>query len=135
MIKPNIPENEAERIHALRTLEVLDTSHEERFDRVTRMAKRMFGVSISLVSLIDKDRQWFKSKQGLEVKETPRDISFCAHAINHDGLFIIPDAAADERFYDNPLVTDSPKIRFYAGCPLEIKDGLKIGTLIAKNHG
>jgi diguanylate cyclase (GGDEF)-like protein len=129
MIKPNIPENEAERIHALRTLEVLDTSHEERFDRVTRMAKRMFGVSISLVSLIDKDRQWFKSKQGLEVKETPRDISFCAHAINHDGLFIIPDAAADERFYDNPLVTDSPKIRFYAGCPLEIKDGLKIGTL------
>nr|WP_297347014.1 sensor domain-containing diguanylate cyclase [uncultured Glaciecola sp.] len=129
MIKPNIPENEAERMHALRTLQVLDTSHEERFDRVTRMAKRMFGVSISLVSLIDEDRQWFKSKQGLEVSETPRDISFCGHAINQDGLFIIPDAAEDERFYDNPLVTDSPKIRFYAGCPLEIKDGLKIGTL------
>tara|TARA_R110002167_G_scaffold339500_1_gene547243 strand:- start:10362 stop:11315 length:954 start_codon:yes stop_codon:yes gene_type:complete len=129
MIKPEIPENEAERLHALRTLQVLDTAHEERFDRVTRMAKRMFGVSISLVSLVDEDRQWFKSKQGLEATETPRDISFCGHAINGDGLFIIPDASEDLRFSDNPLVTDAPNIRFYAGYPLKIREGLNIGTL------
>lgn len=129
MIKPVVPENEAERLHALRTLQLLDTSHEERFDRVTRMAKRMFGVSISLVSLIDENRQWFKSAQGLEASETPRDISFCGHAINQEGLFIIPNAAEDERFADNPLVTDAPHIRFYAGYPLKIREGLNIGTL------
>ncbi|MEP7706454.1 sensor domain-containing diguanylate cyclase [Paraglaciecola sp. 25GB23A] len=129
MIKPEIPENEAERLHALRTLQVLDTAHEERFDRVTRMAKRMFGVSISLVSLVDEDRQWFKSKQGLEATETPRDISFCGHAINGNGLFIIPDASEDVRFSDNPLVTEAPNIRFYAGYPLKIREGLNIGTL------
>tara|TARA_R110002167_G_scaffold47967_2_gene141807 strand:+ start:39414 stop:40376 length:963 start_codon:yes stop_codon:yes gene_type:complete len=129
MIKPTIPSNEAERLHALRTLNILDTSHEERFDRVTRMAKRMFNVSISLVSLIDEDRQWFKSKQGLEATETPRDISFCGHAINQEGLFIIPDAVKDERFFDNPLVTAAPYIRFYAGYTLKIREGLNIGTL------
>lgn len=129
MMKPKIPQNEAERLHALRTLQILDTSHEERFDRVTRMAKRMFGVSISLVSLIDEDRQWFKSKQGLAVPETPREISFCGHAINQDGLFIIPDAAEDERFANNPLVVDAPNIRFYAGYPLKLRKGINIGTL------
>lgn len=129
MIKPTIPNNEAERLHALRTLNILDTSHEERFDRVTRMAKRMFNVSISLVSLVDEDRQWFKSSQGLDASETPRDISFCGHAINQEGLFIIPDAIKDERFFDNPLVTAAPNIRFYAGYPLKIREGLNIGTL------
>lgn len=129
MIKPDFPENEAERLHALRTLELLDTSHEERFDRVTRMAKRMFGVPISLVSLIDGDRQWFKSNQGLPVSETPRDISFCGHAINQDGLFIIPNALEDNRFFDNPLVTGDPKIRFYAGYPLKLRQGIHLGTL------
>jgi diguanylate cyclase (GGDEF)-like protein len=129
MIKPEIPENETKRLHALRTLKMLDSSHEERFDRVTRMAKRIFGVSISLVSLIYKDRPWFKSKQGIEATETPRDISFCAHAINQSGLFIIPNASEDERFFDNPLVTSAPNIRFYAGCPLRIRNGLNIGTL------
>lgn len=129
MIKPSIPANEAERLHALKTLEILDSSNEERFDRVTRMAKRMFGVPISLVSLVDEDRQWFKSKQGLEATETSRDISFCGHAINNDGLFIIPDAIEDERFFDNPLVTDAPSIRFYAGYPLKLRQGLNIGTL------
>ena len=84
MITPELPANEAERLHALRTLEILDTSHEERFDRVTRMAKRMFGVEISLVSLVDENRQWFKSAQGLDASETPREISFCGHAINLD---------------------------------------------------
>ena len=129
MIKPDTPKNEAERLHALRTLKILDTSHEERFDRVTRMAKRMFNVSISLVSLIDEDRQWFKSAQGLEATETPRDISFCGHAINQEGLFIIPNAIEDQRFHDNPLVTDAPNIRFYAGYTLKIREGLNIGTL------
>ncbi|WP_417657721.1 sensor domain-containing diguanylate cyclase [Pseudidiomarina aestuarii] len=129
MQKPAIPENEAERLHALKTLCILDTGHEERFDRVTRMAKRLFGVDIALVSLIDQNRQWFKSNQGLDVDETPRDISFCAHAINQDGLFIIPDAVDDERFSNNPLVTAGPKIRFYAGYPLKLRPGLKIGTL------
>ncbi|ANQ28610.1 diguanylate cyclase [Vibrio natriegens] len=129
MEPPKIPDNEAERLHALRALKILDTTHEERFDRVTRMAKRMFGVPISLVSLIDKNRQWFKSAQGLEVTETPREISFCAHAINHDGLFIIPNAVDDKRFCDNPLVTDDPNIRFYAGYPLKLRQGVNIGTL------
>ncbi len=129
MIKPKIPDNEAERLHALRTLEILDTSHEERFDRVTRMAKRMFGVEISLVSLVDKDRQWFKSAQGLDATETPREISFCGHAINHEELFIIPNATEDERFQDNPLVISDPNIRFYAGYPLKVRQGVNIGTL------
>ena len=129
MQPPKIPDNEAERLHALRALEILDTTHEERFDRVTRMAKRMFGVPISLVSLIDENRQWFKSAQGLEVTETPRTISFCGHAINNDGLFIIPNAIDDKRFCDNPLVTDDPNIRFYAGYPLKLRQGINIGTL------
>lgn len=129
MIKPQIPSNEAERLHALKTLEIFDTAHEERFDRVTRMAKRMFGVSIALVSLIDKDRQWFKSNQGLEHSETARDISFCGHAINGDELFIIPNAISDERFIDNPLVVEAPYIRFYAGYPLKLRPGINIGTL------
>ncbi|UTV98161.1 sensor domain-containing diguanylate cyclase [Marinomonas rhizomae] len=129
MIKPEIPKNEAERLHALRALRILDTSYEERFDRITRMAKRMFSVSISLISLIDESRQWFKSRQGLDVIETSRDISFCGHAINQDGLFIITDALIDERFFDNPLVTDAPNIRFYAGCPLKLRQGINIGTL------
>ncbi|WP_335720488.1 GAF domain-containing protein [Vibrio natriegens] len=129
MQPPKIPDNEAERLHALRALEILDTTHEERFDRVTRMAKRMFGVPISLVSLIDENRQWFKSAQGLEVTETPRAISFCGHAINNDGLFIIPNAIDDKRFCDNPLVTDDPNIRFYAGYPLKLRQGINIGTL------
>lgn len=129
MIKPEFPINEAERLHALRTLQILDTSHEERFDRVTRMAKRMFGVEISLVSLIDEDRQWFKSAEGLDASETPREISFCGHAINQDGLFIVPNAIEDLRFSDNPLVTEAPNIRFYAGYPLKLRQGINLGTL------
>lgn len=129
MIKPDTPTNEAERLHALRTLEILDTSHEERFDRVTRMAKRMFGVEISLVSLVDEERQWFKSKQGLDATETSREISFCGHAINQDGLFIVPNAVEDQRFFDNPLVTGGPNIRFYAGYPLKLRQGINVGTL------
>jgi diguanylate cyclase (GGDEF)-like protein len=129
MIKPELPANEAERLHALRTLEILDTSHEDRFDRVTRMARRMFDVEVSLVSLVDEDRQWFKSTQDLDASETSRETVFCGHAINQDGLFIIPNAIEDLRFFDNPLVTEAPNIRFYAGYPLKLRQGLNIGTL------
>ena len=126
MVKPEIPENESERLHALRMLQILDTTHEERFDLVTRMAKRIFGMSISLVSLIEQDRQWFKSRQGFEATEMPRDISLCGHAINQDGLFMVPNASKDKRFFDNPLVTSAPSIRFYAGYPLKIRGELNI---------
>lgn len=129
MKKPDIPQDEEVRLKTLRTLSVLDTSPEERFDRLTRMAKRMFDVPIAIVSLVDEERQWFKSCIGLSVGETPRDISFCGHAILGDEIFIINDATTDERFADNPLVTDEPNIRFYAGCPLRFTDGSRLGTL------
>lgn len=129
MKKPDIPQDEEVRIKALRSLNVLDTPSEERFDRLTRLAKRMFNVPIALVSLVDENRQWFKSCIGLDVSETPRDISFCGHAILGNEIFIIPDAAKDERFSDNPLVLNEPYIRFYAGCPLRYLDGSMLGTL------
>lgn len=127
--KPDIPQDEAARLNALRSLNILDTPSEERFDRLTRLAKRIFGVPIALVSLIDEDRQWFKSGVGLDVNETPRDISFCGHAILGNEVFIIPDATKDKRFADNPLVLNEPNIRFYAGCPLKSLNGNKLGTL------
>jgi diguanylate cyclase (GGDEF)-like protein len=127
--KPDIPQDEPDRVETLRSLSILDTPPEERFDRLTRMAKRLFGVPIALVSLVDENRQWFKSCIGLGVSETSRDISFCGHAILGNGLFIIPNAIEDERFADNPLVVNDPYIRFYAGCPLRAPDGRKLGTL------
>jgi len=129
MKTPDTPENEQDRLETLRSIDILDTDPEERFDRLTRMAKRMFGVSIALVSLVDENRQWFKSKAGLDACETGRDISFCGHAILGNDIFVIEDALEDERFTDNPLVTGDPKIRFYAGAPLRYLDGNKIGTL------
>jgi diguanylate cyclase (GGDEF)-like protein len=129
MKTPNTPKNETARLKTLHSLNVLDTSAEERFDRLTRIAKRMFDVPIALVSLVDENRQWFKSCIGLSVNETPRDISFCGHAILGDEVFVIPDTTKDERFIDNPLVTDEPNIRFYAGCPLRFVDGSVLGTL------
>ena len=129
MKKPDVLANEPARVSALRGLGILDTPPEERFDRITRIAQRVFNVPIALVSLVDSDRQWFKSCQGLPVSETPRDISFCGHAILGSGIFVIPDALNDERFADNPLVSGEPKIRFYAGCSLTGQDGLKLGTL------
>ena len=129
MLPPKKPKNEHVRLEALRSLNILDTCEQEHFDRVTRTAKRLFNVSISLISLIDDDRQWFKSCAGIDVKETPRDISFCGHAILDDKPFIIEDASKDLRFADNPLVTGSPNIRFYAGYPLKGVNGYKLGTL------
>lgn len=127
--KPDKPINEAARIKTLQSLNILDTQAEERFDRLTRLAARMFDVPIALVSLIDEDRQWFKSSVGLEATETHRDISFCGHSILGDEIFNIPDATQDERFADNPLVTMKPSIRLYVGCPLKAHDGAKMGTL------
>lgn len=129
MQKPGTPSNEEARIETLHALNILDTHPDERFDRLARMAKRLFDVPISLVSLVDTNRQWFKSKVGLEASETPRDISFCGHAILGDDIFIIPDTLEDKRFANNPLVTNAPNIRFYAGCPLKTPDAMKVGTL------
>ena len=118
MLIPAQPPDEALRLQALRGLALLDTEAEERFDRITRTAVRLFGVPTALVSLVDDCRQWFKSKQGLGVTETSRDISFCGHAILGTVALVVPDALADPRFADNPLVTGPPHIRFYAGFPL-----------------
>jgi len=129
MLAPAKPGNEHQRLGSLRSLHLLDSHPEERFDRLTRLARRVFDVPVALVSLVDVDRQWFKSCQGLSVKETPRDVSFCGHAILGEQIMQVPDAALDERFHDNPLVTGAPHIRFYAGCPLKAGDGSNIGTL------
>lgn len=129
MLLAATPADEAERLHALRDLEILDTPREERFDRVSRLAKRLFGVPIVAVTLVDTERQWFKSVVGMDVSETPRDISFCGHAIHSDQVYLVPDAQADPRFSDNPLVRGDPHIRFYAGCPLRIGPGSRVGTL------
>jgi diguanylate cyclase (GGDEF)-like protein len=129
MRQPAIPSNEASRLSALRSLDILDTDAEERFDRLTRLARRLFDVPIALVSLVDAERQWFKSCEGLGVSETPRSVSFCAHAILGESIMLVPDTYRDERFRDNPLVLGEPWIRFYAGCPLRAPDGSKLGTL------
>jgi len=127
--RPDKPQDEVTRLKTLRALNILDTLPEERFDRLTRLAIRLFGVPIALVSLVDADRQWFKSSVGLGVDETPRDISFCGHTILGNDMFIIPDATKDKRFADNPLVLNDPNIRFYAGYPLKSQNGSKLGTL------
>jgi diguanylate cyclase (GGDEF)-like protein len=129
MQKPGTPKDERDRLEDLRSLDILDTPPEERFDRLTRIANRLFDVPIALVSLVDEDRQWFKSSVGLPARETPRDISFCGHAILGDEIFVVNDTATDKRFFDNPLVSDDPLIKFYAGCPLTSQNGYKLGTM------
>tara|TARA_R110002126_G_scaffold97190_6_gene226720 strand:+ start:130 stop:2118 length:1989 start_codon:yes stop_codon:yes gene_type:complete len=128
MQQPLVPANETARLRALVSSALLDTAAEPRFDRVTNLVQQCLGTEIVLISLVDNDRQWFKSRQGLSACETGRDISFCGHAILSDAIFQIPDASTDPRFTDNPLVTSAPFIRFYAGAPLHYK-GERIGTL------
>ncbi|HFQ5068160.1 TPA: diguanylate cyclase [Vibrio vulnificus] len=129
MQTPKKPDNEPQRIADLHSLNILDTAAEERFDRVTRIARRLFDVPIALVSLVDEDRQWFKSCFGLDASETPRDISFCGHAILGADTLIVEDASQDARFADNPLVIGEPHIRFYAGVPLMFEHSSCLGTL------
>lgn len=129
MKHPATPSNESERLEELHKLGILDTQSEERFDRFTRLARRLFDVPIVLVSLVDANRQWFKSRQGLNAVETPRDISFCGHAILNDETLVVEDTTADNRFNDNPLVTSDPNIRFYAGCPVQSPSGHPLGTV------
>jgi len=121
--------NEARRLKVLWQYDVLDTVPEEVFDDLTELAARICEAPIALISLIDENRQWFKAKVGVTLNETSRDISFCAHAIKQQDLFIIPDATQDERFANNPLVISDPKIRFYAGAPLITPDGYALGSL------
>ena len=124
-----IPEDEEQRLASLRALKVLDTPLEDRFDRITRLAAALFNVPVALVSLVDENRQWFKSRHGLEVPETSRDSSFCAHVVCDREPMIVPDTFQDPRFADNPLVLHEPRIRFYAGAPLILEDGSCVGSL------
>ena len=128
MIRAPIPVDETERLADLRALKILDTPPEERFDRIVRLAAGVFDVPIAYIALVDADRQWFKAKCGLQFDSTGRDVSFCAHTIVHDGPLIIPDTHNDERFRDNPLVVNPPKVRFYAGHPLKGPAGQCVGT-------
>ncbi len=126
-----IPANEAERLAELRKLNILDTPIEERFERITRIVCRSLNVPIAAISLIDESRQWFKSIQGIAVSETPRSVAFCSHAILENDMLVVPDATLDIRFAVNPLVTEDPSIRFYAGQPLTLASGVRAGTLCA----
>lgn len=126
---PPVPAAEAERLRELRSHAILDTAPEAAFDEVAFLAARLCGTPIALISLVDAERQWFKARLGLDVEETPRDVAFCAHAIAGHGMLEVPDALADARFRDNPLVTAEPKIRFYAGAPLLTTGGHALGTL------
>lgn len=130
-VPPDLSPDEAFRLKALRDLNLVETSLDERFERVTRLAKRILRVDIVAISLVEADRQFFKSIQGLDVCETSRDVSFCGHTILGEDLLLVPDAQADERFATNPLVTGAPFIRSYAAVPLRSEDGQKVGTLCA----
>jgi phosphoribosyl 1,2-cyclic phosphodiesterase/CheY-like chemotaxis protein len=127
--QPELPVNEADRLAALRSLGLLDSAPEQRFDRFTRLATALFDVPIALVSLVDAERQWFKSCVGFDAAQSSRDSSFCAHAILAREVMVVPDALSDDRFADNPLVTGEPRIRFYAGAPLFVDEDLCLGTL------
>lgn len=126
-----MPKNESARLQALRAYEILDTSPEEIFDRITNLVAAYLKVPIALISLVDENRQWFKSCYGVNVTETPRDVAFCAHAITQDDVLVVNDATKDPRFAKNPLVTKEPNIRFYVGAPLRNKEGFNLGTLCA----
>ena len=129
MIAPLMTKDEPMRLASLYATDLLDSPVEERFERITRLAQTLFEVPIAAVSLVDEDRQWFKSRQGLGAAETSRAVSFCGHAIHSSEIMIVKDASIDFRFADNPLVTGDPTIRFYAGCPISAPDGFNLGTL------
>lgn len=128
-LEKRVQQLEQQRVNTLQNLNILDTASEQRFDRITRLTSRLFNMPISLVSLVDNDRQWFKSSTGIDICETERAVSFCAHAIKQNDVFVIADTMQDYRFADNPLVLGTPFIRFYAGYPLKASTGEKLGTL------
>lgn len=136
MINPAIPKNEIQRLSNLKDYMIMDTIPESDFDEITMLASQICDTPISLVSLVDDKRQWFKSRHGLDINETPRDLAFCGHAINQPKqAFIVPDSRIDSRFHDNPLVTGSPHMVFYAGIPLLTPEGNALGTLcVIDNH-
>ncbi|WP_292509666.1 GAF domain-containing protein [Methylobacterium sp.] len=122
-------ENESERVAALHRLQVLGTPPEPAFDRITKLAQKLFGVPIAIISLMDEEQQWFKAKCGVDIAGTPREHAFCNYTIMHDSVFVVPDAAANPTFAANPFVTGDPYIRFYAGAPLTIERGIRLGSL------
>ena len=124
-----VPPDEAERLKALYDLRILDTDPELSFDRITRLAKVLFQTRVCAISLVDHERQWFKAIAGLNCSETPRDLAFCTHTILSDKPLIVPDATLHPVFKNNPLVTGEPYIRFYAGVPLNTREGSKIGAI------
>jgi signal transduction histidine kinase len=129
MIEADLPSDEDIRLNKLYELDILDTIEEQAYDDLTKLAAEICQTPIALVSLVDKERQWFKSHHGLDARETPRDIAFCSHAILDDKVFIVEDSSKDERFFDNPLATGAPHVTFYAGAPLIMSDQRKLGTL------
>jgi GAF domain-containing protein len=130
MVSAPIPDNDDDRLEALRILGILDTVPEQSFDDLTLLAASVCGTPVSCVSLIDRDRQWFKSHHGIAIEQTGRDVAFCAHAILEPRQIMeVPDASADSRFADNPLVLEAPRFRFYAGVPLVTEAGHALGTL------
>jgi GAF domain-containing protein len=130
-----IPSNEKERLAAVLELKILNTKPEERFDCITRMVAKKFNVPIATISILDSDREWYKSRHGLNIKEGPRATSFCGHIISHNYIFVIEDTTLDPRFMDNPqVINNNPPIRFYAGVALSNKkNGLTVGTLCIKD--
>ncbi len=134
MIEPALSPDEPTRLASLRATNLLDTPLERRFERITRLAQRLLGAPIAAISLVDADRQWFKSIQGLAISETSRAVSFCGHTILQNEPLVVPDAHADPRFSDNPLVSGAPGIAFYAGCPIRASDGSRIASLCIIDH-
>jgi len=135
MIYPTTPENELGRLKSLTSFQIMDTLPEKEYDNITKIASEICLSPIALISLVSKDKQWFKSHHGLDATETPRDIAFCAHAINAPNkILMVPDSRLDPRFQDNPLVHDAPNMVFYAGAPLNTPDGFSLGTLCVIDH-
>jgi GAF domain-containing protein len=129
-----VPPDEERRLAALRALQILDTSTEPRFDQLVEEARQVTETPIALVTLVDAARQWFKAHAGFDISESPRDESFCAHAILGEEILQVPDALEDDRFADNPVVAGAARVRFYAGVPLALADGSRVGTLCVADH-